>query len=509
MSRQAITSIYETAITSRPQTRELLNEITNSNKMVERFNQVYGPWFPFGSSPAEGKGKVDWGWAWTWPHSPGMSTQRVDNFIKLVQKMKYPSPGKIANNSEQVIGQSRGRGFSTILVHSLDVPALRKAEEYLNIYNMLFQELLEKAYKINAEIYGPDKFPDISKIKDPAGPGMRAKGFMPFVLKMAEDTLKAKFKMWTIELKRSDRARWDAYDARFVLNSSLTNFIFLYFAKIQNIMPIKDILRYGSVLDLLQAMNSAQSNRSKTSTKGANIKEEIPGKVFESDDLLIVEPPSWQFSHRYFGEVRRSLYTPGKIIRGANWCTSSSDQSHFDRYTNVNQNHLYYFLRRTKEEEIGALRTCGAVRNFTSDMFNIAQTDPFDIITAGITLYEKLRDEYTHTTYNSRLQASPDSNRLYEMLMDGYIAAKFRYDDESIDVGEENNRIALKLFYEAFKAIKLAKEHTPKNYCNLFTFELRNQANGSMPYDSFKSYFFGEGDYRFFIQHLKFCSIFD
>lgn len=508
MSRQAITSIYETAIASRPQTRELLNEITNSNKMVERFNQAYGPWFPFGSSPDEGKGKINWRWAWSWPNGPGISTQRVENYIELVQKMKYPYPGKIANNSEQVIGQSRG-SFNNVIVHSLDAPTLRKAEEYLNIYYMLFQELLEKAYKINAEIYGPDKFPDVSKIKDPAGAGMRAKGFMPFVLKMAEDVLQAKFKMWTIELKRSDRARWDAYDARFVLNSSLINFVFLYFAKIQNIMPIKDILRYGNVLDLLQAMNSAQSNRSKTSTKSANIKEEIPGKVFEDDTLIVVEPPSWQFSHRYFGEVRRSLYTPGRIIRGANWCTSSSDQSHFDKYTKVNHNHLYYFLRRTKEEEVGALRTCGAVDNFTSDIFNIAKTDPFDIITAGRALYEKIREEAANTAYLNRLHAAADSNKLYKMLMDGYMAAGFRYDDEGRDIGEEKNKKALKLFYEAFEAIKLAKQHTPKSYCNLFTFELRNQANGSISYEDFITYFFGEGDYRFFTSHLKFCSIFD
>lgn len=231
MSRQALNSIYETAIASRPATRQLLNEITNSHKNVEEFKRVY------------------------------FSTD----------KYQYP-----------------------------------KAVMHL-------EDLLEKAKE--------------QKIGAP---------FLHIAVERAINDNKSLYEYYIV------------------------SFIIIYFMRIQKLLSQRDIFKYKTIDNLLEVMSNVTSNRQKKSTKGATVvKQEIPGLIYEDDNLLVVEPQSWAFSRRYFGAPhRRSLVNSNKIIEGATWCTAASDQSHWHKYIVRQQNHLYYFVQKSTDE-LFAIRTAG------------------------------------------------------------------------------------------------------------------------------------------------------
>lgn len=324
MSRHALTSIYETAIASRPQTLQLLNEITNSPKNIERFKEVYCPWFPFGDV-----GQSGWGWAW--PMGPGVhaNPDRVKNYNDLFKSQKYPDPTKIQTNHN---GVNVSHNFSNVITYSLQIPLLRQGDVWKHQYELMLTDLVEKAKAANigAEFLHKEVSSKIERNS-----------------------------IWRLDLQYATPRKRDLYSVRYLLDEYIIHFIIIYFMNVQKTLPQRDIFKYGSVLDLLQALTSAVSNRQKKSTKGAIVKKEIPGLIYENDNVLVVEPPTWQFSRRYFGAPQRhSLVTSGKVVDGANWCTSASDQGKWQDLIVRDRTNLYYFVRKS-DETLYAIRTAG------------------------------------------------------------------------------------------------------------------------------------------------------
>lgn len=431
--------IYENAIASRPATRQLLNEITNSNKNVEEFKKVYCPWFPFGDIREQG-------WRWSWPKGPGsiVDPDRVTNYAELFKKKKYPPPNRIPLHTPKNMDSS----FANVFIYSLPNQLLTLGEQWEHEYQILLTDLVAKAkeQKIAADFLHNAV---INKVGNPNTVGQVA---------------------WWVEAQETPNR--DQYKVRYVLDDLIIHFIIIFFMRVQRLLPQRDIFKYGSVLDLLNALNSATSNRQKKSTKSAEVKEKIPGLVYEDDNLLVVEPQTWEFSRRYFGApTRYSLVTPNKLIKGATWCTAASDQTHWHKYIISQQNHLYYFIQKSTDQ-LFAIRTAGGGNE--------------SVKSSHARLLRSTLDQ-EHAAY------------LYSALRSGLIA-------ESEAVSQMHNKVQKIIDYaknaqhymrqineeEFERIITLAKElkiFNYKAYTEYFTMEARDQENKmistSKVYDTF------------------------
>lgn len=449
--------IYENAIASRPATRQLLNEITNSNKNIEEFKKIYCPWFPFGYVSYSHKG-----WGWAWPHGPGVITDpdRVPGYNELFKTKKYPDPTKTRINYNGIKISSY---FSNVFIHSLKTSLIRQGETWKHQYELLLTNLVERAKeaKIAAE----------------------------FLHKIIEEKI-ASNNIWRIDLDHPDSPKRDVYKTRYVLDDLVINFIIIYFMRVQKLLPQRDIFKYGSVLDLLQALNAAKSNRQKKSTKGAAVKREIPGLIYEDDNVLVVEPQSWAFSRRYFGAPQRhSLVTDGKIIEGAKWCTSASDQTHWHKYIVSQQNHLYYFIQKSTDQ-LFAIRTAGG----------------------GSESVKSSHARLLHSTLHQDHAAYLDNALRSGLIAESEAVLEMHNKVKKIERGARDAQHYIRQINEEEfeKIITLAKElkiFNYKAYTEYFTMEARDQENKmistSKVYDTFG---IGEDWIR---KNLKFFDILD
>ena len=447
--------IYENAIASRPTTRQLLNEITNSNKNVEEFKKIYCPWFPFGDVREQG-------WGWNFPKAPGGSVDpdRVPNYAKLFKEKKYPSPNRIPHRTPKRIDSS----FMNVFLYSLDNRLHMQGAQWRAQYDILLADLVDtaKKQKIGADFLHTA----VSKtIEEPNGSA------------------------WFVEVIEAP-IRDHYYKARFVLQDMVIHFIIIFFMRVQKLLPQRDIFKYGSVLDLLQALNSVTSNRQKKSTKGAAVQETIPGLIYEDDNMLVVEPQTWEFSRRYFGAPqRRSLVTKGKIIEGATWCTAASDQEHWQKYIVNQQNHLYYFVQKSTDE-LFAIRTAGggseSVKSSFARLLKSALSEEHDMYISHI-----VRNNLTPEP-----EGVADIFNKYKEIERG--ARDERHFMRPINEEE---------FERIITIVKESKTFNYKAYTEFFTMEARDQQNKiistSKIYDTFG---IGEDWIR---KNLKFFDILD
>ena len=449
--------IYENAIASRPATRQLLNEITNSNKNIEEFKKIYCPWFPFGDIQEQG-------WRWTWPNFSGsmVDPDTVPNYAKLFKQKKYPPPNSIPQRTPKGMDSS----FGNAIIYSLPNQLRTQGEQWEHEYKILLTDLVNKAKEQNI---GADFLRNavINKVNRPTS-----------VWDVA----------WWVEVVETPQR--DQYKVRYTLNDLIINFIIIYFMRVQKLLPQRDIFKYGSVLDLLYALNSATSSRQKKSTKSAEVKERIPGLIYEDDNMLVVKPTNWEFSRRYFGApIRYSLVIPNKLIKGATWCTSASDQTHWHKYIINQQNHLYYFIQKSTDE-LFAIRTAGGGNESVKAAFARCLNS----------VLGQEHDAYLYNALRSNLIAEPEAvSEIYNKV-------------KSIERGARDERHYIRQINEEEfeRIITIAKElkiFNYKAYTEYFTMEARDQQNKmistSKVYDTFG---IGEDWIR---KNLKFFDILD
>jgi hypothetical protein len=303
----------------------LLNEINNSPANIQRFEQAYCPWIPFGNTR-------DRDWQWLWPKPPGYTpdSDRIPEYNKLFISKKFPDPLKI-----KVTGDKIASEFMNVFAYSLPVQSIKQGETWKEQFHVLLADLVDKA---RAKNIGAD-----------------------FLHARVEENIQSN-NVWKIEVVR-DGNEYDKYKekfkVRYMIDGIVIHFIIIYFMSIQKLLPRRDVFSYGSALDLLQAMNVATSSRERKSTKSAAVKDTIPGFIYEDDNVMVIEPQTWSFSRRYFGAPqRRSLITKGKVIEGATWCTAASNTDHWQKYIVAQKNHLYYFIEKSTDE-LFAIRTAG------------------------------------------------------------------------------------------------------------------------------------------------------
>jgi hypothetical protein len=456
MSRYEITSLYENTILSRPYTRELLNEINNSPANIERFKSAYCPWIPFGHTK-------DRDWMWLWPRMPGYSPDpdRIPAYNKLFISKKFPDPLRVKVKGDKISSE-----FVGVFAYSLPVQSLRQGETWKEQFHVLLADLLEKAAdkKFGAE----------------------------FLHRAIEEKIE-KNDVWRIEVIR-DGNEWDMYKekfkVRYVLDDLVIHFMIIYFMNIQKILPQRDIFRYGSALDLLQAMNSAVSNREKKSTKGAAVQNTIPGFIYEDDNVLVIEPQDWAFSRRYFGAPqRRSLLTKGKIIEGATWCTAASNNEHWQKYILGQKNHLYYFIEKPTDT-LFAIRTAGGGND--SDDLIIQRLD-------RSVFSDVHRDMMFYLRTNNKLSDLENVTKFENKVREIHRGAR----DERHFMRAVNKIELEKLISAAvpFKALNYTA------YTEFFTMEARDQENKIIPvYSIFNKFNLNEEWIR---KHIKFFDVLD
>jgi len=341
MSRQDITNIYETTITSRAQTIALLNEVTSSRPNIERFNNAYSEWF-FMSHNIE-----PWEDRWSWPWNQSSGIKKVESYSNLVINRAYPPPFKCKVISKHFTSYSFLGDLLRVLGDSRTEEARNISAENVETFKMKIEHLLYKANEQTAK-YSNDKMI-----------GIHSRTFTPMILMPAADAIK-KSCGWNIETKHAALPKDTSRIAvRYVVDESIVSFLLTYFEKIKDIMPIKDVFKYGTVLNLLEAMDAAKSQRSKKRVGT----QTIEGIKFENDRFLMYEPPSWSHSRKYFGAPGRTSLLDGSVQPGATWCTSSTSTTHFTEYTQDYGNHLYYFIDKTlhahTDNQLYAVRTIG------------------------------------------------------------------------------------------------------------------------------------------------------
>jgi hypothetical protein len=456
MSGYAITSLYENTILSRPYTRELLNEINNSPANIQRFEQAYCPWIPFGNTG-------DRDWRWLWPKMPGYSADpdRIPEYDKLFKSKKFPEPLRIGVTGDKIASE-----FMNVFAYSLPVPTLRQGGVWKEQFHVLLADLVDKA---KAKNIGAE-----------------------FLHARIEENIQSN-KIWRIEVAR-DGNDYDIYKekfkVRYVIDGIVIHFIIIYFMNIQKLLPQRDIFRYGSALDLLQAMNSATSNREKKSTKGATVKDTIPGFIYEDDNVMVIEPQTWSFSRRYFGAPqRRSLITKGKVIEGATWCTAASNSDHWQKYIVAQKNHLYYFIEKSTDK-LFAIRTVGGgndandliIQRLDKSIFSDEHRDLLFLLRTN----NKLSDPEGVTKFENRVREIQRGAR-----------------DERHFMRAVNNTELEKVISAAvpFKALNYAA------YIEYFTMEARDQENKIISVASiFNKFNLNEEWIR---KHIKFFDILD
>lgn len=434
MSRHAITSLYETAIVSRPHTQQLLiNEISNSPSNVKYFDKVYSPWFVLG--PSENSH-----WRWSWPR--GQGTEVVPEYTALFKEKDYPSPRLLGTQGP---GGSV-KDFNYTLLYSLPIPVSQAADVKKQEYDLLIENLCE-TYKEKYELL-------VNAVKGSS--------------------------LWVIETARIAR---DTYKVRYKLSDMAIHLILVIFMYKQKTMPQKDIFKYGSVLKLLHALNSIVSNRQKKSTAGAAIKKEIPGLIYQDDNVIVVEPPTWQFSRRYFGAPkRRSLLDDAKIIDGAQWCTAASDYDHWHKFVDNYKNHLYYFVNK-KTDELHAIRTAGGGDVSTGNLYQIYNRMAYSVFSTAHSaeLMTRARDK--------QLVKLTEVINFNKKLTSGYLT-KFDVDIPGL-----------------MQAVSDFKDDDYQAYTEYFTHEARNQQNEKITMQSiFDKYGL---DINWVKKHLKFVDYLD
>jgi len=343
MSRQDITNIYKTTIASRAQTIALLNEVTNSRPNIERFNNAYSEWFIM-SDKIE-----DWKDRWSWPWNQSSNIKKVESYSNLVINRAYPPPFKCKLLSRHYTSHVFLGDFLRVLGDSRTEEAKNISAENVETFKMKIEHLLYKANEQTVK-YSNDKMY-----------GIHSRTFSPLLLIPAQDAIKTSCG-WNIEIKHAalpkDTSR---IAARYVVNDFIIAFLLVCFEKIKDIMPIKDVFKYGTVLNLLEAMDAARSQRSKKRVGT----QTIEGIKFENDKFLMYEPPDWSHSRKYFGAPGRTSLLDGSVQPGATWCTASTSTTHFTEYTQDYGNHLYYFIDKTSpaaaenQNQLYAVRTIG------------------------------------------------------------------------------------------------------------------------------------------------------
>lgn len=459
----SLKNIYEIAVASRPATRQLLNEITNSNRNVEEFQRVYTPWFPFGETRIQG-------WKWNWP--AGELIDKVSEYQKLFTEKKYPSPTRI-NSQDGVIPYRSRASFDRVMQWSLDNQVEYTARQYYEDYKMFLRNLLEQSIE---QKNGWD------------------------ILHIAVERLLNEGGVWTIEvIDAGSTSTREVYKARFALNTYVIHFIILYFAKFQRILPQRDIFKYGSVYNLLQTLASAVSNRQKKSTKKAQVQgQDIPGKIYEDNNLLIVEPRSWEFSRRYFGApTRRSLLT-NRLFRGATWCTAASTREHWEDYIDTQYNHLYYLVEKTPEERLFAIRTVGGA-DVIDDMNSTLETKYNEIYQNSFLRPFHYQSVLPHMISAGVISQVDAVRKVYNDFLRVIQSAR----DERGFIREINGQDVKKIITIA----KDLKEKNPMAYIEAFTFEVRDQENNPISYGKlFKEL---NINLNFVFQHLDFFDALD
>jgi len=144
--------------------------------------------------------------------------------------------------------------------------------------------------------------------------------------------------------------------------------IFEHFTKCINRLENKDIFSYGTLFNLLTAIQYATPQKEKitASIKGIAQKQPSFGYIGEDNTSIVVCPQTAinpkgvmgeEFSYKFFGggkEVGRTGLITGARKPGATWCTAVEGGHHYNQYTSKGDV-LLYFVKKSNED-LGAIR---------------------------------------------------------------------------------------------------------------------------------------------------------
>ena len=170
------------------------------------------------------------------------------------------------------------------------------------------------------------------------------------------------------------------------------------FEKLSSNLPKTDINQYGSLDELLNALNEFQnkSRREYKQVQGGNV-------VFENDRFFIVNPLTHQTSC-YYG-------------RGTKWCTAADSDHHFNQYNSDGK--LFYILDKALP---------------TSDVnYKVALLQKFD----GDSSFWNAKDEKMPEKWFA--QHNPQSKKIMEAI-NGYLESQFK---EQLEIFRDKERARL------------------------------------------------------------------
>lgn len=120
-----------------------------------------------------------------------------------------------------------------------------------------------------------------------------------------------------------------------------------------------DIFAYSTIGELHDVIvNSETSKTDQKKAYKAASDANIP-LVFETDKYAVYQPKTWEASRKYFGAPIRTSLLDGEQKKGATWCTSATDNTHFNDYVNKKGDRLLYFIRK-KDDKLFAARSGAA-----------------------------------------------------------------------------------------------------------------------------------------------------
>ena len=169
-----------------------------------------------------------------------------------------------------------------------------------------------------------------------------------------------------------------------------------------------DIFAYstiGELEDVLQSSRTSKTDQKKAYKAATDVN--IP-LVFETDKYAVYQPKTWEASRKYFGAPIRTSLLDGEQKKGATWCTSATDNKHFNEYVNKRGDRLLYFIRK-KDDKLFAARsrktTDDRYQKWLSRLPDIQKKIDAIANSAEYAAAKKMKDKFEFEQYNRQMRA--------------------------------------------------------------------------------------------------------